>query len=94
MEETLYITNLYEYYKELLTEKEKSYFEDYYYENLTMEEIADNNEISKNAISKTLKEVKNKLNDYESKLNLKSNYDTIKNEYLKKDIDQYAKLIY
>ena len=63
MEETLYLTNLYEYYKELLTDKEKKYFEDYYYENLTMEEIADENEISKNAISKTLKEVKNKLFD-------------------------------
>ena len=78
MEETLYLTSLYEYYKELLTENEKSYFEDYYFENLTMEEIADNKGVSKNAISKTLKEVKNKLNDYESKLKLKSNYDSIK----------------
>ena len=78
MEETLYITNLYEYYKELLTDKERLYFEDYYYDNLTMEEIADNNAVSKNAVSKTLIEVKNKLNDYESKLKLKSNYDSIK----------------
>ena len=78
MEETLYLTSLYEYYKELLTDTERSYFEDYYFENLTMEEIADNKEVSKNAISKTLKEVKNKLNDYESKLKLKSNYDSIK----------------
>jgi predicted DNA-binding protein YlxM (UPF0122 family) len=78
MEETLYITNLYEYYKELLTDKERLYFEDYYYDNLTMEEIADNNAVSKNAVSKTLIEVKNKLNDYESKLKLKANYDSIK----------------
>ena len=78
MEETLYLTSLYEYYKELLTDTERSYFEDYYFENLTMEEIADNKEVSKNAISKTLKEVKNKLNDYESKLKLKANYDSIK----------------
>ena len=78
MEETLYITNLYEYYKELLTDTEKAYFEDYYFENLTMEEIADNNAVSKNAVSKTLIEVKNKLNDYESKLKLKANYDSIK----------------
>ena len=78
MEETLYITNLYEYYKELLTDKERLYFEDYYYDNLTMEEIADNNAVSKNAVSKTLIEVKNKLNDFESKLKLKANYDSIK----------------
>ena len=78
MEETLYLTSLYDYYKELLTENERNYFEDYYFENLTMEEIADNKSVSKNAISKTIKEVKNKLNDYESKLHLKSNYDSIK----------------
>lgn len=78
MEETLYLTNLYEYYKKLLTEKECSYFEDYYFDNLTMEEIADNNGISKNAVSKSLIEVKNKLNDYELKLNLYSNYLKIK----------------
>ena len=78
MEENLYLTNLYEYYKKLLTEKECSYFEDYYFDNLTMEEIADNNSISKNAVSKSLIEVKNKLNDYESKLSLYSNYLKIK----------------
>ena len=78
MEETLYLTSLYDYYKKLLTEKECSYFEDYYFDNLTMEEIADNNGISKNAVSKSLIEVKNKLNDYESKLNLYSNYLKIK----------------
>lgn len=88
MEETLYLTNLYEYYKKLLTEKECSYFEDYYFDNLTMEEIADNNGISKNAVSKSLIEVKNKLNDYESKLNLYSNYlkikDSVDDETLEK----------
>ncbi len=78
MEETLYLTSLYDYYKKLLTEKECSYFEDYYFDNLTMEEIADNNSISKNAVSKSLIEVKNKLNDYETKLNLYSNYLKIK----------------
>jgi predicted DNA-binding protein YlxM (UPF0122 family) len=93
MEETLYLTSLYEYYKELLTETEKSYFEDYYYENLTMEEIADNKEVSKNAISKTLKEVKNKLNDYESKLKLKSNYDSIKKILSSDDFSKVEKYL-
>ena len=93
MEETLYITSLYEYYKELLTDNEKNYVEDYYYENLTMEEIADNKGVSKNAISKTLKEVKNKLNDYESKLNLKSNYDTIKKILSTEDFSKVEKYI-
>jgi len=40
MEEREYIINLYEYYAKLLTDKQQQYFEDYYYENLTMEGIA------------------------------------------------------
>ena len=70
MENVLYLTSLYDYYANLLTEKQKSYFEDYYFDNLTMEEIAENNNVSKNAISKTLIEVKEKLIEYESLLHL------------------------
>ena len=54
MEEREYLISLYEYYGKLLTNKQQQYFEDYYYDNLTMEEIADNNAVSKNAVSKTL----------------------------------------
>ena len=93
MEETLYLTNLYEYYKELLTDRERKYFEDYYYDNLTMEEIADENDISKNAVSKTIKEVKNKLFDYESKLKLQANYDAIKSVLSKEEFSKVEKYI-
>ena len=41
MENVLYLTELYDYYSNLFTEKQKSYFEDYYFDNLTMEEIAE-----------------------------------------------------
>ena len=70
MENVLYLTELYDYYANLFTDKQKSYFEDYYFDNLTMEEIAENNNVSKNAISKTLVEVKEKLIEYESNLHL------------------------
>lgn len=73
MDTQIYLSNLYDYYKSLLTDKQCAYFEDYYFENLTMEEIAENNEVSKNAVSKTIIEVKDKLEEYESKLNLYSN---------------------
>ena len=79
MENKLYLTELYDYYKELLTDKEQEYFEEYYFEDLTQEEIADNHEVSKNAISKSLIEVKDKLETYETKLNLYSNKENIKN---------------
>ena len=92
MDNKLYLTELYDYYKNLLTDKEQSYFEEYYFDDLTQEEIAENYEVSKNAVSKTLIEVKDKLENYESKLNLISNKENIKNilsdeEY--KKIEEY-----
>ena len=77
MDNKLYLTELYDYYKNLLTDKEQSYFEEYYFDDLTQEEIAENYEVSKNAVSKTLIEVKEKLENYESKLNLISNKENI-----------------
>ena len=79
MENKLYLTELYDYYKDLLTDKERVYFEEYYFEDLTQEEIAENNSVSKNAVSKSLIEVKDKLETYESKLNLYNNNQKIKN---------------
>ncbi len=73
MDEQIYLSNLYDYYKDLLTDLQKRYFEDYYFDNLTMEEIANNFSVTKNAISKALKEVKEKLEYYESKLKLYHN---------------------
>lgn len=73
MEEINYITALYDYYHGLLTDKQRGYFEDYYFDNLLMEEIAENNGVSKNAVSKSLIEVKEKLEEYESILKLYNN---------------------
>ncbi|MDD4408030.1 MAG: hypothetical protein PHX19_03165 [Bacilli bacterium] len=79
MENVIYYTYLFDYYKELLTLTQKTYFEDYYFNNLSLQEIADNNKISKNAISKTIKEVLNKLDYFEKKLKLYYNHNQIKN---------------
>lgn len=70
MDELNYLTSLYDYYKDLLTEKQRNYFEEYYFENLLMDEIAENNGVSKNAVSKSLIEVKEKLEEYENALSL------------------------
>ena len=70
MEDRVYLINLYDFYGELLTEKQQLYFEDYYFNNLTFEEIGDNNSISRNAIHKQVKEVIERLNFYEEKLGL------------------------
>ena len=73
MEEREYIITLYEYYGKLLTNKQQTYFIDYYFDNLTMEEIAENDYVSKNAVSKQLITIKNKLINFENTLNLYKN---------------------
>ena len=60
MDELVYYNELFDYYGELLTEKQKEYFKFYYFDNLSLSEIAEENNISRNAVSKTLKEVKEK----------------------------------
>lgn len=69
----IYYTYLFDYYSELFTDKQKDYFKDYYFNNLTLQEIADNNNVSKNAVHKNIKEIEKKLEYYESKLKLYSN---------------------
>lgn len=93
MENRLYLIDLYDYYGELLTEKQKIYFEDYYFNNLTLLEISENYSVSRNAVHKQLKEVELKLNHYEEILNLNEKNKRIKelikqinNENLKEKI--------
>ena len=83
-----YYYELFEYYKELLTNKQIEYFTDYYFNNLTLQEIADNNNVSRNAISKNIKDIINKLELYEEKLKLYDKKNKIEKliENLDKDI--------
>ena len=70
MDNRIYLINLYDYYGDLLTEKQKLYFEDYYFNNYSLQEISENYGVSRNAIFKQIKEVVNKLSNYEEKLEL------------------------
>ena len=80
---------LFDYYGELFTDKQKEYFKDYYFNNLTLQEIADNNNVSRNAVHKNIKEILNKLDYYEEKLKLYSNKKQI--EKLIENIDDEIK---
>lgn len=77
MDELILLSELYDYYHELLTDRQKLFFQKYYFENLTMQEIAEIEGISKNAVSKQIEAVKEKLIELESKLNLKAKHDLI-----------------
>lgn len=70
MEEVLYFNELYDLYSGLLTDKQREYFEDYYFNNLSFSEMAENYEVSRNAIFKQIHIVTDKLKEYESILKL------------------------
>jgi uncharacterized protein len=64
----IYLNNLFDTYKNMLNSHEQEIFIDYYQNDLSYSEIAINNNVTRNAIYKTLKVVINKLNDYEAKM--------------------------
>lgn len=70
MDNREYITALYEIYKELLNEKERNYFEYYYFEDYSMQEIADLYKVSKAYASKYLNQIIDKIVNYEKILKI------------------------
>ena len=78
MEEILYYTMLFDLYGELLTSKQQDYFKDYYFNNLSLSEIAENYEITRNAIHNQLREAKDKLEHYDKVLQLSTKQEKIK----------------
>ena len=71
MDNVIYYNELYDLYGVLLTDKQRLYFEDYYFNNLSFSEMADNYGVSRNAVFKQLHIVTDKLDDYENKLRLR-----------------------
>ncbi len=65
-----YEIRLFDYYGDLLTSHQKEILQEYYYEDLSMNEIAENYSISKSAVQDLIKRCLNQLNEYENKLNL------------------------
>ena len=68
MDRMIYLNTLYDIYKELFTDKQKEYYESYYFDNLSLSEIAENYNVSRNAVFNQLKIIEEKLLEYEQKL--------------------------
>ncbi len=64
------LINLFDIYKGLLTEKQRNYFMDYYYSDLSLSEIALNYNVSRNAVYDNLKKVEQNILDYEKILKI------------------------
>ena len=72
-----YLIELYDIYQSLLTNKQQMYFESYYFLDLSLSEIAENYNISRNGVYDQIKRVEQSLFDYEKKLNLYKKYKKI-----------------
>ena len=70
MEERNKLVLLYDFYSELLSDSQKKYSEQYYFDNLSLGEISEELNVSRNAVHKQIKSACEKLYFYEEKLSL------------------------
>lgn len=80
------IIRLYDTYGVLLTDKQKDYFENYYFDDLSISEIALNYNVSRNAVFDQIKRVISILIDYEEKLLFINKIDKINELNIKKEL--------
>jgi len=72
-----YLNSLYDIYKDLFTLKQQEYFEAYFFDDLSLAEIASNSNVSRNAVFTALKSIEEKLEEYEDKLQILSKKENI-----------------
>ena len=68
MEKKVEVSMLCQIYGKLLTEKQFEFIEDYYNNDLSLSEIAENNNITRQAVRDVIKKGENKLFEFEEKL--------------------------
>ena len=78
MEEKIEISILLTLYGNLLTETQKRYMELYYNQDLSLSEIGDNENITRQAVRTILVKSKKKLQEYEKSLKFKQKEQSIK----------------
>lgn len=74
LEKYIEISILYDFYGNLLSEKQKTIVEYYYNNNFSLGEIADEIEISRQGVYDSLKRAEELLHEYDSKLKLIDKY--------------------
>jgi len=70
LEKTTRMNFLYDFYQSLLTEKQRSYMHLYYLDDHSLGEIADEYEISRQAVYDNIRRTEAMLEEYEEKLKL------------------------
>ena len=95
LDEFVEIANLFEFYSSLLSEKQKEYLEDHFENDLSLSEIAKNNNVSRQAIYDNIKRGIALLYDYEDKLkfyqikkNIREELMNLKENYTKEKLEK------
>ena len=82
MEKKVEISILCDLYGKLLTDKQFEFLDDYYNNDLSLSEIAENNNITRQAVRDIIKKGENKLFEYEEKL-----------EFMKRTLKQEEQIV-
>lgn len=70
MDDKFRLVELFLIYEDLLTDKQKLYFRSYALDDLSLQEVADNYKVSRNAVHNMVKGVEKALNKYEDTLKI------------------------
>ncbi|MDC3416422.1 putative DNA-binding protein [Aquibacillus salsiterrae] len=70
LEKTTRINFLFDFYQELLTPKQRNYMEMYYLEDLSLGEISESFDVSRQAVYDNIRRTETMLESYEKKLHL------------------------
>ncbi len=74
--QTYRMTMLYDFYGELLTERQKEFFDLYYNEDLSLSEIAENNGITRQGVRDVIVRAENAMQDLEDKTGIIRKFQT------------------
>ncbi|SJZ97232.1 hypothetical protein SAMN02745116_02019 [Pilibacter termitis] len=93
IEKTNRMNALFEFYSTLLTEKQMNYIELYYAFDYSLGEIAEEFQVSRQAVYDNIKRTEKTLEEYERKLSLYSNY-IVRGEILDELKEKYSQDTY
>lgn len=89
IEKTNRMNALFEFYAALLTDKQMNYIELYYADDYSLAEIAEEFQVSRQAVYDNIKRTEKILEDYEKKLHMYSDY-IVRSQIFDQIMEKYA----
>ena len=89
IEKTNRMNALFEFYAALLTDKQMNYIELYYADDYSLAEIAEEFQVSRQAVYDNIKQTEKILEDYEKKLHMYSDY-IVRSQIFDQITEKYA----